>query len=74
MEDFDLRKFLTENRNKVAEGALMNKQYSVSIATEYGTLRDIEVSAENEQEAFDKALEKAVEAIYTSKLDQIERM
>ena len=71
MDNFDLRKFLIEN--KIKEGSLMNEQYSVSINTEYGVLSEIEVSAENEQEAFNKALEKAVEAIYASKVDQIEK-
>ena len=71
MDNFDLRKFLIEN--KIKEGSLMNEQYRVSISTEYGTLSEIEVSAENEQEAFNKALEKAVEAIYASKVDQIEK-
>lgn len=71
MDNFDLRKFLIEN--KIKEGSLMNEQYRVSISTEYGVLSEIEVSAENEQEAFSKALEKAVEAIYASKVDQIEK-
>jgi hypothetical protein len=71
MDNFNLRKFLAEN--KIKEGSLMNEQYTVSIRTEYGVLSGIEVSAENEQEAFNKAIEKAIEALYTSKIDQIEK-
>lgn len=71
MDNFDLRKFLIEN--KIKEGSLMNEQYRVSISTKYGTLSEIEVSAENEQEAFHRAIELAVYAINASKVDQIEK-
>jgi len=47
-------------------------RYSISLQTEYGTLNDIEVYASNENEAFNKSLQKAEEAIYASKLGQIE--
>jgi hypothetical protein len=58
---------------KIEEGALMNEEYIVSIRTAYGTISDIEVSAENEEEAFDKAIDKVIDALQYAKLDQIER-
>jgi len=70
MDNFDLKKYLAEG--KLNEGALMNNTYLVSIRTPYGTLNEIEVLAENENKAFEKALEKAKEAIDSSHLDQIE--
>jgi hypothetical protein len=61
------------NEEEVEEGALMNEEYIVSIRTDYGTISDIEVSAENEEEAFDKAIDKVIDALQYAKLDQIEK-
>ena len=61
------------NEEEMNEGALMNEEYIVSIRTAYGTISDIEVSAENEEEAFDKAIDKVIDALQYAKLDQIER-
>jgi hypothetical protein len=61
------------NEEEMNEGALMNEEYIVSIRTAYGTISDIEVSAENEEEAFNKAIDEVIDALQYAKLDQIER-
>jgi hypothetical protein len=61
------------NEEEMNEGALMNEEYIVSIRTVYGTISDIEVSAENEEEAFNKAIDEVIDALQYAKLDQIER-
>jgi hypothetical protein len=62
------------NEEEMNEGALMNEEYIVSIRTAYGTISDIEVSAENEEEAFNKAIDEVIDALQYAKLDQIERI
>lgn len=71
MDNFNLKKYLTES--KLSEGALMNEEYIVSIRTDYGTINDIEVSAENKKEAFDKAIDKVIDALQYAQLDRIEK-
>jgi hypothetical protein len=74
MKKSELKQIKKQELVKTHEGALMNNTYLVSLRTEYGTLNDIEVRAEDEDEAFDKAMKKAEDAIYTSKIDQIEEI
>jgi hypothetical protein len=69
----ELEKFRNFTKNNLSEGDLSSEKYIISIQTEYGTLNDIEVYAENESDAFEKALQKAEDAVWSSKLDQIEK-
>jgi len=68
MKKSELRQLIREE----IKATVTVKQYSVTIRTEYGKLYEITVSAKDESDAFDKALQKAEEAVWTSKLDQIE--